>query len=416
MVDEALRWNFRRAQERPVLSRTDDKVYWELGGEDLDFLVGDLLVVEEDLANAVVNELRTGFGHSCGADYDYADDGLKLEELEPTGRWESDRWLQFVERVKHEVRYLSTEPLEELKSILWGIDEFRTSDGSKAVRVLQPGDYDAVFYRARRIDSQEQCQAVCLDPGSHLGPPPAKRATPGRLNPPGIPAFYGAFDSLTCVSEVRSRVGGIVAVGRFALVRPATVLDLTVLEREPEHVSYFNTSRHEILSHRMFLADFHKEVSRPVLPQDEALDYIPTQMVAAYLANHFEPRIDAVIYQSAMTGEDGRNIAFLPHAAAVDIGEAKAAWPPEPPMYTSKFDGDLYIIERREEGRDDTHRGQDPLEHQPFALLGVEAWDSVSEPPSRFLAYVGGSLELHRVTGIAHSTCRVTIILPDGIC
>jgi len=63
--------------------------------------VGDLLVVEEDVAKAVLNEMRTGLGRSAGGEYDYSDKELKLEVLEPSGRWYTARCEDFVLKAKH---------------------------------------------------------------------------------------------------------------------------------------------------------------------------------------------------------------------------------------------------------------------------------------------------------------------------
>ena len=53
-----------------------------------------------------------------------------------------------------------------------------------------------------------------------------------------------------------------------------------------------------------FFRRFVREVTLPVMPQDEEAKYLPTQVVAEYLANKVEPRLDGssfVRYRPTMT-------------------------------------------------------------------------------------------------------------------
>ena len=66
------------------------------------------------------------------------------------------------------------------------------------------------------------------------------------------------------------------------------------------------------------------EIARPCLPDDEHLDYIPTQVVSEYLTHLHkikrgepEKTIDAIIYKSAQNGS-GKNIAIFGGAGAVE--------------------------------------------------------------------------------------------------
>lgn len=48
---------------------------------------------------------------------------------------------------------------------------------------------------------------ITANPARNLGAPPKVRAGEGRMNPAGVPAFYGAFERETCVAELRPPVG-----------------------------------------------------------------------------------------------------------------------------------------------------------------------------------------------------------------
>ena len=51
------------------------------------------------------------------------------------------------------------------------------------------------------------------------------------------------------------------------------------------------------------------------MPEDEELEYIPTQIVAEYLAQKANPRIDGILYPSSQT--DGNNVVLFNHACRV---------------------------------------------------------------------------------------------------
>ena len=67
-----------------------------------------------------------------------------------------------------------------------------------------------------------------------------------------------------------------------------------------------------------FLRRLVREISRPVMPQDEAFEYLPTQAVAEYLAYRVEPRLDGIIFRSSQTGASGRNLVLFNHACGVE--------------------------------------------------------------------------------------------------
>jgi hypothetical protein len=61
-----------------------------------------------------------------------------------------------------------------------------------------------------------------------------------------------------------------------------------------------------------------KEISRPIMPRDEEFEYLPTQAVSEYLASCVEPHLDGIIFHSAQTAGEGRNIVLFHHAAGVE--------------------------------------------------------------------------------------------------
>ena len=58
-------------------------------------------------------------------------------------------------------------------------------------------------------------------------------------------------------------------------------------------------------------------MARPVMPDDEAVEYLPTQAVADFLATMNEPRLDGIVFPSAQT-KAGRNVVLFHQAARVE--------------------------------------------------------------------------------------------------
>ncbi len=77
------------------------------------------------------------------------------------------------------------------------------------------------------------------------------------------------------------------------------------------------------------MQSFMHEISQPISPDDEHLDYIPTQAVGEFLQRHLrfhlkgkEHRIEAVIFRSAQHPA-GKNIVLLGEAAVVEPSPVK---------------------------------------------------------------------------------------------
>jgi hypothetical protein len=210
-----------------------------------------------------------------------------------------------------------------------------------------------------------------------LGPPPERLRRAGRLNPSGVSCFYGAFDLDTCVAELRPSVGSIVVGAQFQITEPICGLDTTRFDAKPKEPNLYAKGAMERAAQWRFMQTFMREIAQPVLPLAEHLDYVPTQAVAEYLAQHHafsfagqDRTIEAIIYASAQH-PGGKNIALL-GAASVVGAEVVAAAPAEEPDQ-----GDF-----------------------PFGL-GLER----SAPKLRIVP-VPGSLEKRRVHGVAFATHR----------
>jgi hypothetical protein len=140
---------------------------------------------------------------------------------------------------------------------------------------------------------------MLADPRHELSPPPYAKAVQGRMNPTGIPVFYGAFAAAVAIAEVRPPVGGIVLVGAFRPLRPLRLLDLPRIGHRFTG-SIFAPGYADRAARALFLRSFHRLIASPVQPQDEPIEYLPTQAVAEYVRNVLG--FDGIAFHSTQTG------------------------------------------------------------------------------------------------------------------
>lgn len=141
-----------------------------------------------------------------------------------------------------------------------------------------------------------------------LGPPPQAHATQtNRMNPPGIPMFYGAESSALAAAEIRHN---LFSLGQFKTNRPIRVLDLASLPKVP---GFFSSATQRERLGLSFLHEFSSLISEPVERDDRThVDYIPTQVFTEFLRDHkFDGgRIDGIRYNSA-TEHSGANLVLF---------------------------------------------------------------------------------------------------------
>lgn len=225
------------------------------------------------------------------------------------------QWFEFQQGMKHGQRFFNDSAKTFLDWIFKDLYRYSaSSDEGAVVRLLTPDDAPPI-YRARTCMTSTDVNGIAANPGRNLGAPPKERAGDGRMNPAGVPAFYGAFERETCIAELRPPVGGTVVSGEFRLSRMVRVLDFGRFEKADlgSEPSFFDPQHHAKTGRREFLKYLHKEITVPVLPGAER-DYLITQVIAEYLAIHCKPRIDGVIFKSVQKSA-GSNIVLFSHVA-----------------------------------------------------------------------------------------------------
>jgi len=279
------------------------------------------------------------------------------------------QWGDFQEGMMHGNRFFNESAKTFLDWLFDGLDKYSASSDEQAVvRELTPESAPSI-YRARTCMSSGVVSEVAGDPARNLAAPPKEIAGEGRMNPAGVPAFYGAFERKTCVAELRPPVGGTVVSGEFKLRRTVRVLDFGRFENAdlgPEP-SFFDPKYFPKTQRRDFLRYIHNVITVAVLPGSER-QYLTTQVIAGYLANHCKPRIDGVIFKSVQN-MSGSNIVLFSHVAC-------------------------------------------PARSLIWELNGVHGVSGPKSTDTPCIEYVAGSLVHHAIRGVSYQHADES--LPDG--
>jgi len=161
--------------------------------------------------------------------------------------------------------------------------------------------FDCRLFRARVSDSSKAFELA------ELGMPPPALAKSGRANPVGIPYLYAASTPETAIAEVRPHPGDKVSVVDMEMSPSVRLVDLRFPRRT---VSPFMTLDEEDIPefrHQMaFLTHLEDELSRPVLPREADLEYLPTQYLCEFIKNC---GYDGLVFRSSLS--DGVNVTLF---------------------------------------------------------------------------------------------------------
>jgi hypothetical protein len=172
--------------------------------------------------------------------------------------------------------------------------------------ILDPDELPTNWYRARLLHRENAYEI------SEMGAPPKKLATHGRANPAGIPYLYLGSNEPTAIAEIRPHTGEHACVANFTTPQNLKIADL----RNPRRsVSPFLLGDEEAIGFMRadipFLARLGEELTRPVVPQSAAIDYVPSQYLCEFIK---KCGYDGVMYRSAV-GE-GENLALFDPSVA----------------------------------------------------------------------------------------------------
>ena len=292
---------------------------WERRGDTVDIVIAEMADLDEKVVDDVSAHLSKLYSYrevKFGGEDPYGPEAMYVERTPDD--WDfREIWSEFGRQIRSRSRFFNTDAEQALNEIFGDLTTYKTWPDRPVIRKIGSDDEDRFIWRARTAQSTKELKAILVSPAREIGPPPPNLAKSGRMNAHGIPVFYGVIDESTCIAEVRAPVGSNVVVARFELLRPVQLLDLDALSKVYVGGSYFNPDYAVRKGRMSFLRRLVREISRPVMPQDEAFEYLTTQVVAEYLANKVTPCLDGIIFSSSQTGGTGLNVVLFNHASKV---------------------------------------------------------------------------------------------------
>lgn len=250
-----------------------------------------------------------------GVETEFAADACYEEKKTDAREWHW-AWSSFEQALQTEARFFNRGGSALLARVFGAIDQLRTKPRHPVIVFSGPQHRINHLFRARVFQSDAKLEEALCRPDLHLGAPPARLSNAGRMNAKGISVFYGATNCASALAEVRPPVGSKVAVAKFEIIRPLRLLDLTALDHAQDGGSIFDPTLKDRLERVAFLKTLSERLTRPVMPDDEAFDYLITQAIADFLATQNEPRLDGIIFASAQSRK-GRNVVLFHSAALV---------------------------------------------------------------------------------------------------
>ena len=307
--------------QQTLLSDRDSEYDWERDGEPVVEAIRNSAEFPDDAAadiQSLLEDRHYDFDAAAmGEETEFSSDSHYEERSTDDGEWQAE-WERFERSLKIEARFFSRVALDHLTSVFENIGEFETRDARPLILDAGPLTDLDTLYRARVFQSAGPLEEALCRPDLHLGAPPARLAAAGRMNARGISVFYGATSADVAVAEVRPPVGARVAVARFRIIRPIRLLDLTALPAVSSRGSVYDPTLGRRLARSMFLRSLGERMTRPIMPDDEAFDYLPTQAIADFLATESGDPLDGIIFPSAQAADGSRNVVLFHKAARTE--------------------------------------------------------------------------------------------------
>ncbi len=292
----------------------------ERKGDEVLYVIEDIACIDETPASdilSILEEKHSDFDTACMGEESEFDKESYYQRKKIDCRENEELWGEFERSLRSEGRFFNKVAQDILDYLFSDLSELHTADGNSVIMDIGPGTTTTNVFRARVFQGEEEKLLGTLEkPWERLGPPPAEAANAGRMNANGISVFYGADTIETAIAEVRSPVGSRVVVAKFEITRRLRLLNVNALMSIRESGSIFNPDNLSKVKRARFMESLSRRIVRPVMPNDEARDYLATQAIADYLASKIG--LDGMRFSSVQTGHSAFNFVLFHHSAKVE--------------------------------------------------------------------------------------------------
>jgi hypothetical protein len=416
-VEEVFEEHFVRTPDNPddleYAQARDDEFdsWWERSGELVVDIVEEIAGVSAAIAADIQQVLESRHydleAAKMGDELEFSSEARYAEATVGQGDWKI-RWDQFRDSLRFQTRFFNQAARNFLAEMFDDLDALYLLGGASPIVDAGPGTKMSVLIRARCFQSRDDLLVALARPDIHIGPPSRELVPSGRMNARGIAVFYGATEVLTAVAEVRPPVGSSVAVVQFEIVRPIRLLDLEALRAIWTTGSHFDPTFGSRREKEEFLRGLSARLARPVMPEDEELEYLATQAVCDYLASDSAVAIDGLVYPSVQLDGNGRNIVLFHKSARLeeivlpDGDTVSAAF-----GYTGEDEDGGFIVTQIAANRGDLVANDEPAARAGARLPQVRLPDPDQRPVT--LRVDLESLAVHHVTAVEVRTDRYDV-------
>lgn len=327
-IDSAFERHYVLTSDQPdalqymMLSDRESDYDWDRDGEPVVQAIANAADIPEEAAEDIQalldDEYGSRYADEVGEETPYSGNTYYEERAATDERWQEE-WREFERSLKTEARFFNETGKSHLDSLFRGVEGLRTMSGRPVLVQAGPGTAFTGFFRARAFQSESNLLAAMCRPDTDMGPPPAAVADAGRMNARGVSVLYAATEPSAAIAEVRPPVGSRVGVVRFDIIRPLTLVDLTAMADIAEGGSIFDTGLADRLEKAAFLRTLTAKIARPVMPDDQASDYLPTQAIADYLATRASPTIDGILFPSVQVAGNVLNVVLFHKSSRVEL-------------------------------------------------------------------------------------------------
>lgn len=365
-----------------------DEYYRE--GEPAEIVISDELGVGENISKDILEILCDK--HNDYESFIYGKDYMYVRNVFSVGEF-NFTWDKLKTSLRTKTRFFNDDLRTFLDSIFSGIETMRLETGATVHQL----DENYVLYRARIFEDYRDVEAALAHPARNFGPPPSRLATSGRMNPHGVPVFYGAASRETAIAEVRPAVGSLVVVAPFRPRRLLNLLDLSGLERLADASgSLFDPATQHRIEVTSFLRTLAHKLTIPVFGRTKESQYLITQAVAEYLSLSETLNLDGIMFHSTQSElpqkkeEKDYNVVLFSKSSGVKDAQKNA-----PKFGVSMFEN----IEYAQWSIAPTIF---PVEEDNNNIFHIRRSASSIDPST--LEIDAGGLEIHTVTAVQFGT------------
>ncbi|MGY6517209.1 MAG: RES domain-containing protein [Lysobacteraceae bacterium] len=316
-------------------------VWTEPRGEPAEDVVASLLDAPKELVDDVLEGLGDRWFDWSIHEHKYGEDP-HLVRRDSFSNLLSHEWWKMTRSLATESRFMNPEAKAVMEKVFGGLSALKTASGNGVIVKAGPGTRLQKVVRARVFQSEESLEEALSHPERFLGPPPPGTGRAGRMNAHGISAFYGSLEVETAIAEIRPPVGSFVVVAAFEITRPLQLLDFQALRSLAKVGSKFDPETISNFERQEFLHDLETMITKPVMPDHEHRDYLVTQAMADFLANHPEVRLDGLQFRSAQgttSSTVATNITLFPKASGVEGSDIQQGPTAEFRLFENDEDG-----------------------------------------------------------------------------